>query len=98
DAPVFKAVGGRHMIFRIRKRCAAGTETSDARRNENAACRVVTTPVHLPHGRMRNSPEAHHRAEYYLSHEELVQNGRLVVFPSDPSQHIYKNRGALGEL
>src|SRR5262249_58963557 len=25
DAPVFKAVGGRHMIFRIRKRCAAGT-------------------------------------------------------------------------
>jgi len=99
DAPVFKAVAGRHMIFRLRKRSDTQLETPDACRVVNDACRIVITPDRPTHDRKRNGWAAHDSLvpEYHLPLSELFQHGRIVVAPFSPTQNAFRNRRALGE-
>lgn len=82
DAPVFESVAGRHMIFRLRKRDAAGDGMHDVQVVSRSACMVVTAI----------GPNA---TRYSVAHEELFQNGRLVVKPPDADQHLFDGGATL---
>ena len=76
DAPVFESVAGRHMIFRLRKRDAAGDGARDVPDVSRSACTVVAA----------TGPNAN---RYSVAHDDLFQNGRLVVKPPDADQHLF---------
>jgi adenine-specific DNA-methyltransferase len=99
DAPVFKAIAGRHMIFRLRKRGVPASDRPQAERNDSETCRVVVTPLPSNRRRIRTEvlgPDALPH-EFGIPLDELFQNGRLVIARPDPGQAVFRGRPALGE-
>ncbi|MBS0266335.1 MAG: Eco57I restriction-modification methylase domain-containing protein [Planctomycetes bacterium] len=70
DAPVFTAVAGRHMIFRLQKhgRQAQGTPSPDMPPTRVELCRIGSSGIEATE-------------VYSLTAADLFQNGRLVVVP-----------------
>jgi len=84
-APVFAGVSGRHMIFRLRKRCPGVDPAVDP----DTACRVVIEP------QSADRAQAPSVRAYDLAQRELFQNGRLIVAPPDPRQALFAGRTPL---
>lgn len=84
DAPVFKSVAGRHMIFRLRKRTGTGDSPAGERNPSHGQCLIVPSldPAANP---------------YSLSHEDLFQNRRLVVAPPDADRHLFQACATLND-
>ncbi|MBI3860665.1 MAG: Eco57I restriction-modification methylase domain-containing protein [Planctomycetia bacterium] len=82
DAPVFKSVAGRHMIFRLRKRAPESDRQSDSPPISNGGlCRVSTATEPRP---------------FTLLHDDLFQNGRLVVAKLDSEPNLLRGGELLG--
>ncbi len=99
NAVVFKAVAGRHMIFRLHKRDLSPTKQPHTDGRAGQTCRIVISPRPAT-GRPRKNakPSTEERLkEYAVPLAELFQNGRLVVAPADPAQSVFQNRSMLGE-
>jgi hypothetical protein len=94
DAPVFKSVAGRHMIFRLCKHDGAGKGTPDQPDQSQGLC-LVTPSIASTAGR------------YSISQADLFQNGRLVVAPPaadqliiagvSPLDHLFQTRQGIAE-
>jgi hypothetical protein len=98
NAPVFKAVAGRHMIFRLRKRDASCSRRSPADSNGDAACRIVISkPLPMPRPRNADHESAAGPQDYRIPLADLFQNGRLVVAPADPHERVFRRLSPLGE-
>ncbi len=84
DAPVFKSVAGRHMIFRLRKRTGTGDSPPDQSAPSRGQCLIVPSidPAANP---------------YSLAHQDLFQNGRLVVAPPDADRHLFPDCATLNQ-
>ena len=97
-SPVFKAVAGRHMIFRLQKRGERGRSPSDP--DATGACRIIVPRPSAPRQRKRSpAPAAHARMpeQYDVALSDLYQQSRLVVARPDPKQDIFRGRTRLAE-
>jgi hypothetical protein len=99
DAPIFKAVAGRHMIFRLRKTGPGLSPEPSAHGGPGSAISQL-----LSGGRDSVNLVAPAECrivtpsdEYTVPHDDLFQAGRLVVARSDTAQAIFKDRTTLDE-
>jgi len=100
DAPVFAAVTGRHMIFRLRKQAGVVPE----RLPDDRPCRIVlgeSRRANARAGRAKPTERSNRRTvepeEYVLTQRELFQNGRLIVAPADVRHTVFVGRKTLGQ-
>lgn len=76
DAPIFKSVAGRHMIFRLHKR--GGAENSARGQSDQLLSACLVCPS--------IGPTAEH---YSISQADLFQNGHLVVAPPAADHRLF---------
>src|SRR5262249_46131851 len=88
---------GRHMIFRLRKHGAASSHRSPVGSNGDAACRIVISK-RSPNPRRRNTDHesAATPQDYCIPLTDLFHNGRLLVAPADPQEHVFTRLAPLG--
>jgi hypothetical protein len=97
-SPVFNAVAGRHMIFRLHKRDQKDRSPSDS--DATGACRIMVPRPTAPRRRKRSTApvaDAEIPEQYDVPLNELYQQGRLVVARPDPKQDIFRGRVRLAE-
>jgi hypothetical protein len=99
DAPVFNAVAGRHMIFRLRKRADLLDGRMSAGHRGTGNCRIVLA---------RRSPSTRRRPiaamadeagpqEYNVPFDELFESGRLIVAPAASDTSLRNGRLPLSQ-
>jgi adenine-specific DNA-methyltransferase len=99
NSPVFNAVAGRHMIFRLQKRGdRRGRSQSDS--DAAGACRIIVPRPSAPRQRKRSAATAagaQMPEQYDVPLSDIYQQGRLVVARPDPKQDIFRGRARLAE-
>jgi len=92
DAPLFKPIGGRHMIFRLRK-VGGGPAISPAK--PVPAEREIATISRVRVSSLDSSGTPPCEV-FSLQHDELFEGGRLVIAAPDPRQAVFQGRLELG--
>jgi hypothetical protein len=97
DAPIFKGIAGRHMIFRLQKRGGVFDVQPPLGRDRAGACRIVVAPRSQNRRRQQiaaPAPESGVQA-YSVPLDDLFQNGRLIVAPVAAKQSVFRGRPPL---